>query len=84
MVDYGAGPRAGQFLRDGAKALAVMSGRVDVAFEDIKKIAIPVMRHRIHTNFQAQAEGKTSDDIVRQLIEITPEKEAAKYTKPGR
>jgi MoxR-like ATPase len=84
MVDYGAGPRAGQFLRDGAKALAVMSGRVDVAFEDIKKIAIPVMRHRISTNFQAQAEGKTSDDIIRQLVEITPEKEAAKYTKPAR
>jgi MoxR-like ATPase len=81
MVDYGAGPRAGQFLRDGAKAMAALSGRLDVAFEDVKKVAIPVLRHRIGTNFQAQAEGKTSEDIIRLLLNTVGEKEAPKYVR---
>jgi MoxR-like ATPase len=79
MVDWGAGPRAGIFLRDGAKAMAAMSGRLDVAFEDIKKVAIPVLRHRIGTNFQAQAEGKSSEEIIKQLLASIGEKEARKY-----
>ena len=57
LVDWGAGPRAGQFLIQGGKALAAMDGRFSVAIEDVRKIAIPVLRHRISTNFQAQAEG---------------------------
>src|SRR5260370_32942237 len=61
MVDWGAGPRAGQFLIWGAKAMAAMDGRFSVAIDDIKKVATPVLRHRISTNFQAQAEGKTSE-----------------------
>src|SRR5206468_11165604 len=68
MVDYGAGPRAGQFLRDAGKALAAMDGRFSVAIDDVKKAAIPVLRHRLSTNFQAQAEGKTSEDIIKQLL----------------
>ena len=68
MVDWGAGPRAGQFLIQGGKALAAMDGRFSVAIDDIKKVAIPVLRHRISTNFQAQAEGKTSEDIIQQLL----------------
>src|SRR5207248_3328297 len=64
MVDYGAGPRAGQFLVDGGRAVAAMDGRFSVAIDDVKKVAIPVLRHRVNTNFQAQAEGKSSEDVV--------------------
>ena len=60
----GRGPRAGQFLIQGGKALAAMDGRFSVAIEDVQKIAIPVLRHRISTNFQAQAEGMTTEDII--------------------
>lgn len=81
MVDYGAGPRAGLFLRDGAKAVAALAGRFDVTFEDIKKVAVPVLRHRIATNFQAQAEGKTSEDIIAQLLSTITEKDAPRYQK---
>jgi MoxR-like ATPase len=56
LVDWGAGPRAGQFLINGGKALAAMDGRFSVAVEDVRNIAIPVLRDRISTNFQAQAE----------------------------
>ena len=57
-------PRAGQFLINGGKALAAMEGRFSVAVEDVRKIAIPVLRHRISTNFQAQAEGMTNEDVI--------------------
>jgi MoxR-like ATPase len=79
MVDWGAGPRAGIFLIQGGKALAAMDGRFSVAIDDIKKAAIPVLRHRISTNFQAQAEGKTSEDIIQQLLATVGEPEPAKY-----
>jgi MoxR-like ATPase len=81
MVDWGAGPRAGIFLIQGGKAMAAMDGRFSVAVDDIKKIAIPVLRHRISTNFQAQAEGKTSEDIIQQLLAIIGEPEPPKYEK---
>jgi len=81
MVDYGAGPRAGLFLRDGAKAMAALNGRIDVTFEDVKKVAIPVLRHRVATNFQAQAEGKSSEDVIEQLLKTITEKDAPKYQK---
>jgi MoxR-like ATPase len=81
MVDWGAGPRAGIALIQGAKAMAAMDGRFSVAAEDIRKVAVPVLRHRIITNFQAQAEGKTSDDVIVQLLKEIPEPEPAKYDK---
>jgi MoxR-like ATPase len=81
MVDWGAGPRAGQFLIKGGKAMAAMDGRFSVAIEDIKKVAIPVLRHRISTNFQAQAEGKTSEDIIQQLLTVVGEPEVSKYER---
>ncbi len=84
MVDYGAGPRAGQFLRDGGKAMAAMDGRFSVAIDDVKKVAIPVLRHRISTNFQAQAEGKKSEDIIQQLLATIGEPEVGKYEKRRR
>lgn len=83
MVDWGAGPRAGQFLINGGKALAAMDGRFSVATADVRKIAIPVLRHRISTNFQAQAEGMTTDDIIRRLLEEIPEPEVPKFVKSG-
>jgi MoxR-like ATPase len=84
MVDWGAGVRGGEFLIQAGQAFAAMEGRFSVAVSDIKKAAIPVLRHRISTNFQAQAEGKTSDDIIRQLLETVGEAEPAKYEKRKR
>jgi MoxR-like ATPase len=84
MVDWGAGPRAGQFLIQGGKAMAAMDGRFSVAVDDIRRVAIPVLRHRISTNFQAQAEGKTSEDIVQQLLTAIGDPEVAKYEKRSR
>jgi MoxR-like ATPase len=81
MVDWGAGPRAGQYLISGAQAMAAMDGRFSVAIDDIKKVAIPVLRHRIGINFQAQAEGKTTDDLVEMLLKAVPEPEVPKFTK---
>jgi MoxR-like ATPase len=79
MVDWGAGPRAGQFLIQGGKAMAALDGRFSVAVDDIKKVAVPVLRHRIATNFQAQAEGKTSEDIIALLLQHVSEPEPEKY-----
>src|SRR5438874_8226761 len=79
MVDWGAGPRAGQFLVQGGKAMAALDGRFSVAVDDIKKVAVPVLRHRIATNFQAQAEGKTSEDIIALLLQHVSEPEPEKY-----
>jgi MoxR-like ATPase len=81
MVDWGAGPRAGIFLIQGGRAMAAMDGRFSVAVDDIKKVAVPVLRHRVSTNFQAQAEGKTSEDVIEQLVQAIQEPEVAKYEK---
>jgi len=81
LVDWGAGPRAGQFLIQGGKSLAAMDGRFSVAIEDVQKIAIPVLRHRISTNFQAQAEGLTNEDIIERLLREIPPPEIPKYEK---
>jgi MoxR-like ATPase len=80
LVDWGAGPRAGQFLINGGKALAAMDGRFSVAIDDIKRITIPVLRHRISTNFQAQAEGMSTDDVIQRLLEHIPEPKVEKFT----
>ena len=71
-VLWGAGPRASQYLVLGAKAHAVLMGRMFVTHEDIQAIAPPVLRHRIKTNFNADAEGITADDLIRKLIESVP------------
>ncbi len=68
-VSWGAGPRASQYLVLGAKARAVIQGRFFVSEEDIQTVAYPVLRHRIMTNFNAEAEGVKPDEIVRRLIE---------------
>jgi MoxR-like ATPase len=71
-VAWGAGPRASQYLILAAKARALISGRSSVATEDIRQVALPVLRHRIVTNFNAEAEGVSSDVIVRRLIDHIP------------
>lgn len=79
LVDWGAGPRAGQFLINGGKAIAAMEGRFSVAVDDVKRVAIPVLRHRVATNFQAQAEGMTNEDIIERLLKDLPEPEIDKF-----
>src|SRR5205085_1869716 len=69
----GAGPRAAQNLVLGAKARAVMNGRVNVSIADVRAVAIPVLRHRIFTNFLADAEGVTAMTIVEELLKALPE-----------
>jgi MoxR-like ATPase len=81
MVDWGAGPRAGIFLLQGAKAVAAMDGRFSVWISDVQKVAVPVLRHRISTNFQAQAEGKTSEDVIAMLLAAVHEPEPQKYER---
>ena len=81
LVDWGAGPRAGQFLIQGGKALAAMDGRFSVSLADIRRTATAVLRHRISTNFQAQAEGTTTEDLIERLIKELPEPEIPKYTQ---
>ncbi len=81
LVDWGAGPRAGQFLISGGKAMAAMDGRFSVAITDVKKVALAVLRHRVSTNFQAQAEGMTTEDVIQKLLEITPEPSIPKFEK---
>jgi MoxR-like ATPase len=81
MVDWGAGPRACIFLAQGARAMAAMDGRFSVAIDDVKKVAIPVLRHRISTNFQAQAEGQTSEDVIQKLLDTVQPGEIGKYDK---
>ncbi len=68
-VRWGAGPRAGQALLLGAKARALLEGRSVVAHEDIDAVALPVLRHRLLMNFQAEADGIDADQIVTRLLE---------------
>src|SRR4029077_1943483 len=81
-VSWGAGPRASQYLVLGAKARAVLHGRYYVSAEDIRSVAPPVLRHRIMTNFNAEAEGVKPDDIIRRLIEVIPSEEAEAASGP--
>ena len=69
MVSWGAGPRASQYLILGAKARAVLEGRYAASIDDVQSVAVPVLRHRIVTNFNAEAEGVTAVDLVGRLIE---------------
>ena len=66
-LSWGAGPRASQYLIIGAKANALMNGKFSPDIEDVKKVAVPVLRHRLVRNYTAQAEGITIDDIINQL-----------------
>jgi MoxR-like ATPase len=82
-VSWGAGPRASQYLILGGKARAVLQGRYYVSTEDIAAVARPVLRHRIITNFNAEAEGINSDKIVQQLLEFVPRQESESLAEPS-
>jgi MoxR-like ATPase len=82
-VSWGAGPRASQYLILGAKARAVLHGRPYVSTEDVLAVARPVLRHRIITNFNAEAEGIKSDDIVKRLADLIPH-DAGRLEKLGK
>ena len=69
-VQWGAGPRAGQFLLLGGKVRALLDGRYHVAGEDVRAVAPAVLRHRVITNFYAASEGVTADRIVEQLLQV--------------
>ena len=68
-VKWGAGPRAGQSLLLGAKALALIDGRSVPALDDIRAVAAPVLRHRLLLNFQAEADGIDPDQVISRLLE---------------
>ncbi len=70
---WGAGPRAAQYLILAAKARAVLHGRLAVAASDIRAVARPVLRHRVFTNFNADAEGVDADKIIEKLLKTVPE-----------
>jgi MoxR-like ATPase len=68
-VRYGASPRGMQALILAGKIMALLDGRFNVAFADLKLAALPALRHRVILNFEAQAEGVSPDDIIRQVVE---------------
>jgi MoxR-like ATPase len=72
---WGAGPRAVQYLILGGKARALLNGRAHVQCEDIQALALPVLRHRILTNFTAASEGITPDTVIDKLVRETPSRE---------
>jgi MoxR-like ATPase len=74
QVGWGAGPRASQALIHCAKCHAALSGRVNVSCDDVRHLALPVLRHRIQPSFAAEAEGITTDAIIRRLLETVPER----------
>jgi MoxR-like ATPase len=71
-IEYGASVRAAQYLILGGKARALVQGRYFVRFEDIRALARPVMRHRILTNFHAESERITTDQVIHQLLDAVP------------
>jgi len=68
FVEWGAGPRASQYLVLGAKARAAIAGRPMADLEDVRAVAPAVLRHRLVTNFAAEAADRTSEDLVRELV----------------
>ncbi len=84
LLTWGAGPRACQYLILGGKARAILHGRLHVTTDDIRAVAYPVLRHRLVTTFNADAEGITTDQIIKRLIEAIPlpqEQAAAKVKR---
>jgi MoxR-like ATPase len=70
---WGAGPRAAQNIILGAKARAILHGRYTVSAEDIRTLAYPVLRHRLFTNFNADAEGIDIDQVIAKILATIPE-----------
>jgi MoxR-like ATPase len=77
LISWGAGPRASQALILCAKAYAGIQGRLNVSCNDVRELALPVLRHRISASFTAEAEGITTDIIIKRLMEAVPERAAS-------
>jgi MoxR-like ATPase len=75
QLAWGAGPRAVQFLILGSKARALLHGRTHVTIEDLQELATPVLRHRLVLSFTAESDGVTTDEVIRQILTITPTRE---------
>ena len=73
FVRFGASPRAAQAIVLAAKIFALLNGRLNVSFDDIRRVAPPALRHRIILNFDAEAKNVTTDDVIRALIKAVPE-----------
>jgi MoxR-like ATPase len=83
LIDWGAGPRAVQYLVLGAKAHAALLGHYNVSCEDVRAVAKPVLRHRILPSFAAEAKGINSVNIIEELVQKVPEPSEADYGKQG-
>jgi MoxR-like ATPase len=79
-LTWGAGPRAAQYMVLGAKAHALLNGRLNVSCDDVRAVAKPVMRHRLFTNFNADAEGVGPDQVIERLVQAVPEAGAAEHS----
>jgi MoxR-like ATPase len=77
FVRYGASPRAAQAMLLGAKVLALRDGRANVAFDDVRQVAAPALRHRLILSFEGQAEGVDPDRIVAEILESVPRENAS-------
>jgi MoxR-like ATPase len=73
-IRWGSSPRGAQTLVLAAKVRALLEGRYNVSFEDLRRVYLPAMRHRVLLNFEAQAEGVESDTVLLQVLEHVPEK----------
>ena len=71
-VNFGASVRAAQFLVLAGKARALMHGRLHVSYDDIRALAVPIMRHRVLLNFHAESDRLNTDEILRRLLEWKP------------
>jgi MoxR-like ATPase len=76
FVRYGASPRSGQAMLLGAKALALLDGRFNAAYDDVAAVAPAALRHRLLLNFEGQAEGINTDDVVADLLASVPRERA--------
>jgi MoxR-like ATPase len=77
FLRWGASPRGAQTLALGAKVRALLDGRYNVSFEDVRRVYLPAMRHRVIVNFEAQAEGIEPDQVLLEILEKVPEKAEA-------
>jgi MoxR-like ATPase len=71
---WGSSPRGAQTLALAAKVRALLEGRYNVSFEDVRRVYLPAMRHRVILNFEAQAEGLDTDRVLLDILEKLPEK----------
>jgi MoxR-like ATPase len=74
FLRWGSSPRGAQALALAAKVRALLDGRYNVSFEDVRRVYLPAMRHRVILNFEAQAEGVETDQVLLEILEKLPEK----------